>query len=165
MCSSRLRTCTPFFASGCMPWALFCSFFWHLTAYRAFTWSLIGTDFQARLDYVAFLRDFVSLRMTALNVRSTLICAGAHAFSFHSLLSVSFGGVRCYSRRSSLWVLGYFDHWLARSACRQRVSLLILLALLSPCNVINGYVSWNYCTSKLMPSLHFPLAVEVHAMD
>ena len=52
---------------------------------------------------------------------------------YHSLLAVSFGGVRCYSKRSSFWILGYFDHWLARSACRQRVSLLLLLALLSPC--------------------------------
>ena len=60
-----------------MPWALFCFFFWHFTAYRAFARSLNGTNFQARLDYVAFLRrDFVPLRMTALNVRSTLICAG-----------------------------------------------------------------------------------------
>ena len=31
--------------------------------------------------------------------------------------------------------------------------------------VINGYVSWNHCTSKFMSSLHFPLAGEVHAMD
>ena len=31
--------------------------------------------------------------------------------------------------------------------------------------VINGSVSWNYCTSKLMSSLHLPSAEEVHAMD
>ena len=83
-----------------------------MTAYRAFAWSLIGTDFQARLDYVAFLRDFVSFRMTALNVRSTLVCAGARAFSFHSLLSVSFGGVRADSKHSSLRNLAYLDNWL-----------------------------------------------------
>ena len=56
--------------------------FWHFTAYRAFARSLIGTDFQAWLDYFVFLRrDFVSLRMTALNVRSTLICAGDNLYT------------------------------------------------------------------------------------
>ena len=71
-----------------MPWALFCFFFWHFRAYRAFALSLIRTDFQARLDYVAFLRrDFVSLRMTALNVRSTLICAGD---SLHTRVIIPF---------------------------------------------------------------------------
>ena len=38
----------------------FVSFFGHFTAHRGFTRSLIGTDFQARLHYVACLRDFVS---------------------------------------------------------------------------------------------------------
>ena len=120
-----------------MPWALFCFFFWHFTAYRAFARSRNGSDFQARLDYVAFLRrDFVSLRMTALNVSSTLICAGdsLHTRVIISISSwVSFGGVRCYSKRSSFWILGHFDHWLARITCRQRVSLLHLFALSSPC--------------------------------
>ena len=71
-----------------MPWALVCFFSWHiLAAYRALARSLIGTDFQARVDYVAFIRDFVSLRMTALNVRSTLICAGD---SLHKRVIISF---------------------------------------------------------------------------
>ena len=70
-----------------MPSALFCFFFWHFAAYSAFARSLIGTDFQARLDYVACLRDFVFLRMTALNVRSTLICAGD---SLHTRIIILF---------------------------------------------------------------------------
>ena len=56
-----------------------------------------------------------------------------HALSFHYLLAVSFGEVRFYSKRSSFWIVGHFGCWLARSACRQRVTLLFLLALLSPC--------------------------------
>ena len=78
----------------------------------------------------------MSLRMTALNVSSTLICAGdsLHTRVIISISSwVSFGGVRCYSKRSSFWILGHFDHWLARITCRQRVSLLHLFALSSPC--------------------------------
>ena len=55
--------------------------------------------------------------------------ACTRALSLHSLLAVSSGGVRCYSKRSSYWILVYFDRWLVRSACHQRV----LLALLSPC--------------------------------
>ena len=31
--------------------------------------------------------------------------------------------------------------------------------------IINGGGSWNYCTSKLMPSLNFRLTTEVHDMD
>ena len=31
--------------------------------------------------------------------------------------------------------------------------------------IINGYVSWNYCPSKLVSSVHTPLAEELHAMD
>ena len=59
----------------------FVSFLGHFTAHRGFARSLIGTDFQARLHYVACLRDFVSMRMTALNVRSTLICAGDNLYT------------------------------------------------------------------------------------
>ena len=84
-----------------MPWALFCFFFWHFTAYRAFARSLIGTDFRTRLDFVAFFRrDFVSLRMTALNVRSTLICAGD---SLHARVIISFSSCGQLRRGSVLF--------------------------------------------------------------
>ena len=79
-----------------MPWALFCFFFWHFTAYRAFAGSRNGDDFQARLDYVAFLRrDFVALRMTVLNVRSTLICSGVILSALHfGFLGISTTGLQ-----------------------------------------------------------------------
>ena len=70
-----------------MPLALSYLFFWQFTAYRALARSLIGTDFQVRLDYFAFLRDVVSLHMTALNVRSNLICAGD---SLHTRFIITF---------------------------------------------------------------------------
>ena len=91
------------------------------------------------------------------------VTACTNALSFHSLVAVSFGGVRCYSKRSSFWIVGYFDHWVARSGCRQRF-FVASDGVVVTMYVINGYVSWKYCTSKLMSSLHFPLA-EVHAMD
>ena len=47
------------------------------------------------------------------------------------------------------------------SACFFVASVSVVVTMY----VINGYVSWNYCTSKLMSSLHFLLAEEVHAMD
>ena len=75
----------------------------------------------------------VWLRRTCAPFWSVPVTACTHALSFHSLLAVSFGGLRCYSKLSSFWILGYFDHWLARNVCRQRVSLLLLLALMSPC--------------------------------
>ena len=138
ICSvDNLERALHYFPVGACRGALYCFFFfWHFTAYRAFARSLIGTDFQALVDSVAFLRDFASLRMTSLNVRSTLICAGdsLHTRVIISLsVAVSFAGVRCYSKPSSFWILGYLDHWLARSACRQRVSLQLLLTLLLPC--------------------------------
>ena len=51
---------------------------------------------QARLDYVAFLRrDFVSLRMTVLNVRSTLICSGVILSALHfGFLGISTTGLQ-----------------------------------------------------------------------
>ena len=87
----------------------------------------------------------------------TLICAGD---SLHTRVVIPFsscgqlrGGARCYCNRSSFWIRGYFDHWLPRSAYRQRVTMLLLLALLSPVCMPSilyyGHVSWNYCTSKL----------------
>ena len=85
------------------------------------------------LHFFVILCLCVWLRWTCAPLWSVPVTACTHGLSFHSLLAVSFGGVRCYSKRSSFWILGYFDHWLARSACRQRVSLLLLLALLSPC--------------------------------
>ena len=140
-----------------MSWPLICFFSWHYTAYRGFARSLISTDFQARLDNVKFIRrDHVPLRMTALDVRSTLICGGD---SLPTCVAISF------SSCGQLWRVSVFFYaffvldscvWMRRSACRQRVTLLLLLSLLSPCMyAISGYASWNHCTSKLC--LHFNL--------
>ena len=119
-----------------MPWAFFVSSSGTLQPIpRSFGRSLARIS---RLGWI-MLRFFVipclcvRLRWTCAPRWSVPVTACTHASSVNSLLAISFGGVRCYSKRSSFWILGYFDHWLARSACRQRVSLLLLLALLSPC--------------------------------
>ena len=113
-------------------------FFWHFTAYRAFARLLIGTDFQARLDYVACPRDFVSAYdwvKRALHFDLYRWQPAHTRYPFILFLrsdSEGFGVILSVLRFLGE-ILGYSDHWLARNACRQRVSLLPLLSLLSPC--------------------------------
>ena len=104
------------------------------------------------LHFFVILCLCVWLRWTCAPLSSVPVAASTRALSSH-FLAFSFGGIRRYSKRFSFWILRYFDHWRARSACRQRVTLLFLLALLSPC--ISSLAMFHGTFARVRLCLHF----------